>query len=79
MSVTNTTYSPFGPDNAFCPGDDGFRIYDDHAYYTYKRWRDADDSYWECREVGREEAERNKFNALMVGCSFTILFFPVIF
>jgi hypothetical protein len=65
MSVTNTTitYSPFGLDDVFCAGDDGFGIYDDHAYYTYERWRDADDLYRGCQELGGEEAKRNKFSA----------------
>jgi len=56
-------YSTFGLDDAFCTGGDGFRIYNDHACYTYERWCDADESYRECQEVGHEEAERNKFNA----------------
>jgi len=52
---TTITYPPFGLDNAFCAGDDGFRSYD-HACCTYERWRDADELYRECQE-------RNKFNA----------------
>jgi len=60
---TANTYSTFGLDDAFCAGDDGFGIYNDHVCYTYKRWRDADESYRECQDVGHEEAERNKLNA----------------
>ena len=60
---TTINYTAFGFDDAFCAGDDGFGIYDDHACYTYENWRSADESYWECQEVGHEEAERNRFNA----------------
>jgi len=34
---TTVTYPPFGLDNAFCAGDDGFGSYDDHACCTYER------------------------------------------
>ena len=53
----------FGLDDAFCAGDDRLGIYNDHACYTYERFRNTDESYQECQEVGHEEAERNKFNA----------------
>jgi hypothetical protein len=41
----------------FCAGDDGFGTYHDHACCTYKRWCYASELYWECQEVGLEDAE----------------------
>jgi hypothetical protein len=48
------------PYSTFCFGG-GFALVmtasGPHACYTYKRWCYASESYWECQQVGLEDAE----------------------